>query len=232
MTQEKQESSYKIAEFSSLRDEILRSDRTCSLITGYLIPVTAALWYNQQVWLTSFFSFIALCYFTEKRFIIRTIATYIEKDLNNVSQWESKVTQLRNSNPGLRPTNLLRPYNSEIAICLSIALLSLFAGNMATQLLHDRTGYTIIWFIFFLLIVYLSIVNAIQYNFMNFFKFKEDEEKKQPTSIIILKLIGAFLTALAGFVLTKNWWISIIVIILFVGYIFAEDQLLPNKNTQ
>lgn len=180
MIEKNQESSYKIAAFNSLRDEILRSDRTCLLITGYLIPVTAALLYNNQVWLTSFFSFIALCYFTEKRFIIRTIAIYIETSLNDVSQWESEITELRKNKPGLRPTNLFRPYNSEIAICLSIALLPFFGNNMAAQLLHNRTGHTIFWFIFFLLIVYLSFVNTIKYQFRNFFEKKTKIKAHRP----------------------------------------------------
>ncbi len=217
MTEGNQESSYKIAEFNSLRDEILRSDRTCLLITGYLISAVAVLLYNNLQWLTSFFSFIALYYFTEKRFIIRQIATYIEKNLKDVSQWEEEVKKLRKTKPGLRPTNLLRPYNSEIVICLSIAFLPLFVSDMRDQLLNNMTGSTIVWLIFFLSIVYFSVINGIKYN------WKKENWK--------IDLIIAFLTALAGFVLTKIWWISAIAIILFGVYIFAENILIQNKNT-
>jgi hypothetical protein len=64
-------------EYIALRAEILQADNICLLMMGYLITAVGFLYSVSLEWLVSFLSFISLCYFTEKRFSIRKIASFI-----------------------------------------------------------------------------------------------------------------------------------------------------------
>ena len=65
------------AEYTALRAEILQADNICLLMMGYLIVAVGFLYSVRLEWLVSFLSFVGLCYFTEKRFSIRKIASFI-----------------------------------------------------------------------------------------------------------------------------------------------------------
>jgi hypothetical protein len=229
MTQENPDQEKRIAEFNSLRNEILNSDNTCLWITAYLIAAVAALFAADEPdpeWLVSFLSFIALCYFTEKRFIIRRIGTYIKDELNDISGWEKYIEGLRTSNSGLRPTNLLRPYNSELLICFGLALLPYFLSNLGikNKLDNSQDPYAIFWLVFFLMVVYLSIVNGLEYNL----KKKSLNIKFIGLFRVNIKFIGLLVTVIVGFLLTKKnpWILAPIIVVLFLVAINFWEYLL------
>ncbi|MEM8721372.1 MAG: hypothetical protein AAGE84_19110 [Cyanobacteria bacterium P01_G01_bin.39] len=113
------------AEYTALRAEILQSDRTCLLMMGYLFTAVGLLYINKQEWLVSFLSFIALCYFTEKRFSIRLISSHIASKISHKKKngftWDKNVLIYRKEGK-LRPLPGLRPYSVEAITCLLAAL--------------------------------------------------------------------------------------------------------------
>lgn len=103
-------------------------------------------------------------YYTEKRFSIRRIAAYIASKISTPESgfdWENHVRNLREQNE-LRPTNLLRPYNAEVLICVLGSLSPLTHDNFLD--LEDPFDVSIIaWAITTLIVIVLGIVNVIKY---------------------------------------------------------------------
>ncbi len=176
------------AEYTALRAEILQSDRTCLLMMGYLLAAVGFLYANELEWLVSFFSFIGLCYFTEKRFSIRQISSYIADTIsqdNSGFGWDKKVPELRKEGK-LRPLVLFRPYNVEAITCFVVALSPLFKWlndsysklgelnikptdwfYLESQDFFDLEPKYCFWLIFALLTLVLSTYNLIKFNSKN-----------------------------------------------------------------
>jgi hypothetical protein len=152
------------AEYTALRAEILQADNICLLMMGYLVTAVGFLYSVSLEWLVSFLSFISLCYFTEKRFSIRKIASftasYVCKDDSGFG-WEKYVQQLRQQRT-LRPFVILRPYNAEVITCSVTALSPAVRGGLTN--LTQFSPSAIFWFVFALLTLTLSVVNFIKYN--------------------------------------------------------------------
>lgn len=148
-------------EYVALRAEILQADNICLLMMGYLITAVGFLYSVSLEWLVSFLSFISLCYFTEKRFSIRKIASFITGEIcrdDSGFGWEKYVQQLRQQGT-LRPFVVLRPYNAEVITCSVIALSPIVKG-----ILVNLNSSSVFWFVFAVLTLTLSIVNSIKYN--------------------------------------------------------------------
>ena len=151
-------------EYTALRAEILQADNICLLMMGYLITAVGFLYSANQEWLVSFVSFISLCYFTEKRFMIRNIGSFIATEVHNDDGgfgWEEYAQQLRKAGK-LRPFVLLRPYNAEVITCSVIALSPIFRGVQGNLLKSDPS--LVFWFAFAVLTCSLSVMTAIEYN--------------------------------------------------------------------
>jgi hypothetical protein len=155
------------AEYVALRAEILQGDSICLALMGALIAATATLYSkdNKLEWLVSLLAFISLCYFTEKRFITRRIAKFIQEEVcgeDSGFEWESWVKRNR-ENRDLRPLNsLLRPYNIEIITCSVIALSPMFVG-MLTDLAQGAPK-ALFWLLFAAMTVVIAILNGLKYN--------------------------------------------------------------------
>ena len=131
---------------------------------GYLVTAVGFLYSVSSEWLVSFLSFISLCYFTEKRFSIRKIASFIASEVcqgDSGFGWEKYVQQLRQQQT-LRPFVILRPYNAEVITCSVIALSPAVKGELVN--LAQLIPSAIFWFVFSSLTLALSIVNFIKYN--------------------------------------------------------------------
>jgi hypothetical protein len=149
-------------EYTALRAEILHADNICLLMMGYLITSIGLLYSVKQEWLVSFLSFISLCYFTEKRFGIRNIASFISGKIcqdDNGFGWEKHVQDLR-SRDALRPFTALRPYNAELLACSLAAVSPLFNGLD----ISNPKPPTIFWGIFTVLTIVLSVKNYLSYS--------------------------------------------------------------------
>jgi hypothetical protein len=150
-------------EYETLRKEFLQADQACLLMTGYILAAVGVLHSQNLQWLCSILSLVGVFYYTEKRFLIRTIANFI---LNNISKedsgfiWESYVEKLRN-NKELRPWMILRPYNTEVILCSLIALSPISRGILRELFQHDLRSFT--WLIFAVFTLVLAGVNAIKY---------------------------------------------------------------------
>ncbi|OLP18263.1 hypothetical protein BST81_11670 [Leptolyngbya sp. 'hensonii'] len=152
------------AEYTALRAEILQADNICLLMMGYLVTAVGFLYSVSLEWLVSFLSFISLCYFTEKRFSIRKIASFIASEVckdDSGFGWEKYVQQLRQQRT-LRPFAILRPYNAEMITCSVIALSPAVRGELVN--LAQFSPSAVFWFVFALLTLTLSVVNFIKYN--------------------------------------------------------------------
>jgi hypothetical protein len=155
------------AEYIALRAEILQGDNICLALMGALLAAVATLYAkdNQLNWLVSLFAFISLCYFTEKRFITRKIARFIQEEICNDDTgftWESWLKRQRDSKD-LRPLkSFLRPYNIEILTCSVVAVSPIFTGMLTNLTALD--GKALFWVVFALLTVVLSILNGLKYN--------------------------------------------------------------------
>jgi hypothetical protein len=152
------------AEYTALRAEILQADNICLLMMGYLVTAVGFLYSVSLEWLVSFLSFVSLCYFTEKRFSIRKIASFVASEVckdDSGFGWEKYVQNLR-SQRQLRPFIILRPYNAEVITCSVIALSPIVRGELEN--LGQLIPSAIFWFAFVLLTLTLSIVNTIKYN--------------------------------------------------------------------
>ena len=152
------------AEYAALRAEILQADNIYLLMMGYLVTAVGFLYSVSLEWLVSFLSFISLCYFTEKRFSIRKIASFIAGKVcedDSGFGWEKYVQELRQQRT-LRPFVILRPYNAEVITCSVIAISPAVTGELVN--LAKLSPNAVFWFIFSLLTLSLSIVNAIKYN--------------------------------------------------------------------
>lgn len=151
-------------EYTALRAEILQADNICLLMMGYLVTAVGFLYSASLEWLVSFLSFISLCYFTEKRFSIRKIASFVANEMckdDSGFGWEKHVQQLRQQRT-LRPFAILRPYNAELMTCLVIAFSPALKGELVN--LAKLNPSAIFWFVFTLLTLILSVVNFIKYN--------------------------------------------------------------------
>lgn len=152
------------AEYTALRAEILQADNICLLMMGYLVTAVGFLYSVSLEWLVSFLSFISLCYFTEKRFSIRKIASFIASEVckdDSGFGWEKYVQQLRQQRT-LRPFVILRPYNAEVITCSVIALSPAVRGELIN--LAQFSPSAVFWFVFALLTLTLSVLNFIKYN--------------------------------------------------------------------
>jgi hypothetical protein len=151
-------------EYTALREEILQADNTCLLMTGYLITSVGALYAAKLEWLVSFLTLVSLYYFTEKRFSIRQIASFMNKEIcqdDSGFAWEKYIQDVRQKGR-IRPFLLLRPYNAELFTCLLISISPLFNG--ITSELVQFTPKAIFWFVFFLMTSILSLVSFLKYN--------------------------------------------------------------------
>lgn len=152
------------AEYSALRAEILQADNICLLMMGYLVTAVGFFYSASLEWLVSFLSFISLCYFTEKQFSIRKIASFIASEVckdDSGFGWEKYVQQLRQQQT-LRPFVILRPYNAEVITCSVIALSLVVKGVVVNP--AQLSPSAVFWFVFALLTLILSVVNFIKYN--------------------------------------------------------------------
>jgi hypothetical protein len=151
-------------EYTALRSEILQADNICLLMMGYLITAVGFLYSVSLEWLVSFLSFISLCYFTEKRFIIRRIASFIVNEVckdDSGFGWEKYIQQPRQQRT-LRPFVILRPYNAEVITCSIIAFSPAVRGGLVN--LAQLSPSAVFWFLFAVLTLALSIVNSMKYN--------------------------------------------------------------------
>jgi hypothetical protein len=155
------------AEYVALRAEILQGDNICLALMGGLIAATATLYAkdNRLEWLVSLLAFVSLCYFTEKRFITRKIAKFIQEEVCGADsgfEWESWVKRNRDVHD-LRPLkSLLRPYNIEIITCSVVALSPLFVGMLSD--LNQFSPKALFWLVFAVLTVVIAILNGLKYN--------------------------------------------------------------------
>lgn len=152
------------AEYTALRAEILQADNICLLMMGYLVTAVGFLYSVSLEWLLSFLSFISLCYFTEKRFSIRKIASFIVSEVckdDSGFGWERYFQKIRQDRT-LRPFLILRPYNAEVITCSVIALSPAVRGELVNLALFSPSA--VFWFVFALLTLTLSVVNCIKYN--------------------------------------------------------------------
>jgi hypothetical protein len=146
-------------EYMALRAEILQSDNICVLMMGYLITAVGFLYSVHFEWLVSFLSFIGICYFTEKRFSIRNIASFIADEVckdDSGFGWEKYVQKSRQERT-LRPFVILRPYNAELITCSVIAFSPIVTDIPEPSQLN-------FWFFFAGLTLVLSAINFIRYN--------------------------------------------------------------------
>ena len=147
-------------EYMALRAEILQADNICVLMMGYLITAVGFLYSVHFEWLVSFLSFIGICYFTEKRFSIRNIASFIASEVckdDSGFGWEKYVQKSRQERT-LRPFVILRPYNAEVITCSVIALSPIVNGNCILG-----TCQFFFWLLFAGFTWILSVVNFIKY---------------------------------------------------------------------
>ena len=154
------------AEYAALRSEILQADKICLLMMGYLVAAVGFLYSKSLEWLVSFLAFISLCYFTEKRFSIRKIASFLADEVckdDSGFGWEKHVQELRRQRR-LRPFFILRPYNAEVITCSVVALSPVVRGGLVN--LAQLSPSDVFWFVFALLTLTLSVVNSIKYNCM------------------------------------------------------------------
>ncbi|MBE9088450.1 hypothetical protein IQ232_01245 [Microcystis aeruginosa LEGE 11464] len=152
------------AEYTALRAEVLQADNICLLMMGYLVTAVGFLYSESLEWLVSFLSLISLCYFTEKRFNIRKIASFIVSEVckdDSGFGWEKYVQKLREQGT-IRPFVILRPYNAEVITCSVIALSPAVRGELIN--LAQFSPSAVFWFVFALLTLTLSVVNFIKYN--------------------------------------------------------------------
>ncbi len=154
------------AEYVALRAEILQGDSICLALMGALIAATATLYSKDKLeWLVSLLAFISLCYFTEKRFITRRIAKFIQEEVcgeDSGFEWESWVKRNR-ENRDLRPlSSLLRPYNIEIITCSVVALSPIVVG-MLTDLAQGAPK-AVFWLLFATMTIVIAILNGLKYN--------------------------------------------------------------------
>jgi hypothetical protein len=152
------------AEYTALRAEVLQADNICLLMMGYLVTAVGFLYSESLEWLVSFLSLISLCYFTEKRFNIRKIASFIVSEVckdDSGFGWEKYVQKLRKQGT-IRPFVILRPYNAEVITCSVIALSPAVRGELIN--LAQFSPSAVFWFVFALLTLTLSVVNFIKYN--------------------------------------------------------------------
>ncbi|MBW4485768.1 MAG: hypothetical protein KME14_24830 [Tildeniella torsiva UHER 1998/13D] len=151
-------------EYIALRAEILQADNICLLMMGYLVAGFGLLYSVQLEWLVSLLAFVSLCYFTEKRFSIRKIASFVSTEVcrdDSGFMWERHVQNLRTTGK-LRPFVVLRPYNAELIICCFIAVSPVFNGILTELTLFSANA--IFWLLFAFLTVILSVVNAVKYH--------------------------------------------------------------------
>jgi hypothetical protein len=156
------------AEYAALRAEILQGDNICLALMGGLLAAVGTLYSkdSQVIWLVSLFAFISLCYFTEKRFITRKIAKFIQEEICSDEttgfRWESWAKQQRDSKD-LRPLrSFLRPYNIGIITCSVVAISPIFTGILTDPAMAN--GKVIFWGIFAVLTVVLAGLNGLKYN--------------------------------------------------------------------
>jgi hypothetical protein len=150
-------------EYVALRAEILQSDNNCLIMMGYLITAVGFLYSVSLEWLVSLLSFISLTYFTEKRFAIRRIASFMASDIctdESGFMWECYVQKMRQKQ-SLRPFNILRPYNAELITCSVVAFSPIMRGT--TSNLIQLNPSAVFWLLFFVLTIVLSVTNFIIY---------------------------------------------------------------------
>ncbi len=118
-------------EYASLREEIYRSDRTCFMLMGFLVSMTGAVggtafgvglctpvanfafWFLSPIWVLGFW------YFTEKRFVIIRIASYIRDQIEAKEEglgWEQFGRELSRKDDYRRAIPL-DPYHLEVVSC-------------------------------------------------------------------------------------------------------------------
>jgi len=151
-------------EYASLRTEILQADNNCVLMMGYVVTAVGFLYSVQLEWLAGLVAFVGFCYFTEKRFVIRKIASFLKSEVCKEDSgfgWESHIQKLRQEK-SLRPFTILRPYNAEIIICSLVAISPIFNGILSQ--LSVLEPHAIFWLIFAVLTVVLSVLNGLRYN--------------------------------------------------------------------
>ena len=157
------------AEYTALRAEILQADNICLLMMGYLVTAVGFLYSESLEWLVSFLSLISLCYFTEKRFNIRNIASFIVSEVckdDSGFEWEKYVRERRKSRRQgkLRPFVILRPYNAEVITCSVIALSPAVRGELINLVQFSPSA--VFWCVFAVLTLTLSVLNFIKYNWL------------------------------------------------------------------
>lgn len=158
-------------EYTALRAEILQADRTCLLMMGYLFAAVGLLYTNEREWLVSFLSFVALCYFTEKRFSIRLISSHIAHKIskkNTGFTWDKNVPKNRKEGK-LRPFPGLRPYNVEAITCFLAALSPFFAlspllNGGSNSLINFHDSKHCFWLFFAVLTLLYSAFSFYKYN--------------------------------------------------------------------
>jgi len=156
-------------EYVSLREEINRSDKTCTLVMGFLFSVTGALatvYLSESVdqrypqiflLIVSMVWFFGFWYFTEKRFVIVRIAAYIRNHIENIEDglgWQ-QYSYLCSKQKRYRRVISFDPYHLELAVCTIFII-----GLSALQLLIIENGY-LIWFLaasWIISLIYLSFL--------------------------------------------------------------------------
>jgi len=171
MEPDKEKPENRRTEYTVLRAEILQADNICLLMMGYLITAVGFLYSEKEEWLVSFLSFISLCYFTEKRFSIRKISSYIASEIceynsNSGFRWEKHVQELRKQRQ-LRPIDIFRPYNAEVITCSAIAFPPIFKlfKDYPNFLINFsmEDGRSFFSLVFAVLTLILSILNFCEY---------------------------------------------------------------------
>ena len=162
------------AEYISLREEIYRSDRTCVMLMGFLLTVTGTVGgvafskelsadaANFVTWLLSPIWFLAFWYFTEKRFVIIRVASYIRNHIEAKEEglgWEQYSRDLSQQG-NYRRALPLDPYHLEIVACglvlFSIPLLGKLYKNWEYSSLFFISSVGL--FAFFLVLSVRTIV--------------------------------------------------------------------------
>lgn len=174
-------------EYTALRAEILQSDRTCLLMMGYLFAAVGFLYANEQEWLVSFLSFVALCYFTEKRFNIRLLSSHtadtISKNADDFT-WDKNIPTYRKEGK-IRPLRGVRPYNVEASTCLLAALspfIKLSSCNINSNSSNIFDFYNPLndfWLFFVVLTIFYSLLGFIKYNSQPDLTSASDEKKSK-----------------------------------------------------
>jgi hypothetical protein len=134
-------------EYTSLREEIYRSDRTCVMLMGFLISVTGTVGgvafsegLSEQArnfvgWILSPIWFLGFWYFTEKRFVIIRVASYIRDQIEAQEEglgWEQFSRNLSQQG-NYRRALPLDPYHLEMVACgltmLFVPILGIWLRN-------------------------------------------------------------------------------------------------------